>query len=401
MSNRPIEFRVLGPTEARDGGRAIPLSGARRRTLVTRLLLDAGRAVTTDTLLEDVWGEQAPAAASATLQSHVSQLRKVLGDCLQRTTVGYLLRLDAVSIDAQRFEDLIASGSLQFAAGDFEAAALSLRQALRLWRGRALQEVADQPWAQPEAERLEELRRVATEQLLEARLALGEHEQLVPDAKLAVGENPLRERRWATLMLALYRCDRQADALRAYQQLRTLLVEELGIDPSPPLAALEAAMLRHDPVLQLSKVKRAAAGSVSTRLETESHLLHAVIAHYEFGLVHFALGDLGPARRSIRHARTCGANSQPDLSPAELTREDVVAATESIRAALGEPCDVEMRRVLLLSAAVQLFLASGDEIEISHLVQQLEGIAEQFGAAGPRAASYQYRASLTATSAAD
>jgi DNA-binding SARP family transcriptional activator len=399
MSNRPIEFRVLGPTEARDGGRAIPLSGARRRTLVTRLLLDAGRAVTTDTLLEDVWGEQAPAAASATLQSHVSQLRKVLGDCLQRTTVGYLLRLDAVSIDVQRFEDLIASGSLQFAAGDFEAAALSLRQALRLWRGRALQEVADQPWAQPEAERLEELRRVATEQLLEARLALGEHEQLVPDAKLAVGEDPLRERRWATLMLALYRCDRQADALRAYQQLRTLLVEELGIDPSPPLAALEAAMLRHDPVLRLSKVKPAA-GTVSTRVETESHLLHALIAHYELGLVHLALGDL-PARRSIRHARTCGANSQSDLSPAELTREDVVAATESIRVALAEPCEVELRRVLLLSAAVQIFLASGDDIEVSHLVQQLQGIAGQFGAAGPRAASYQYPSNLTAISASD
>jgi DNA-binding SARP family transcriptional activator len=399
MSNRPIEFRVLGPTEARDGGRAIPLSGARRRTLVTRLLLDAGRAVTTDTLLEDVWGEQAPAAASATLQSHVSQLRKVLGDCLQRTTVGYLLRLDAVTIDVQRFEDLIASGSLQFAAGDFEAAALSLRQALRLWRGRALQEVADQPWAQPEAERLEELRRVTTEQLLEARLALGEHEQLVPDAKLAVGEDPLRERRWATLMLALYRCDRQADALRAYQQLRTLLVEELGIDPSPPLAALEAAMLRHDPVLRLSKVKPAA-GTVSTRVETESHLLHALIAHYELGLVHLALGDL-PARRSIRHARKCGANSQSDLSPAELTREDVVAATESIRVALAEPCEVELRRVLLLSAAVQIFLASGDDIEVSHLVQQLQGIAGQFGAAGPRAASYQYPSNLTAISASD
>jgi hypothetical protein len=262
-----------------------------------------------------------------------------------------------------------------------------------------LQEVADQPWAQPEAERLEELRRVANEQLLEARLALGEHEQLVPDAKLAVGENPLRERRWATLMLALYRCGRQADALRAYQQLRTLLVEELGIDPSPPLAALEAAMLRHDPVLRLSKVKPAA-GTVSTRVETESHLLHALIAHYELGLVHLALGDL-PARRSIRHARKCGANSQSDLSPAELTREDVVAATESIRVALAEPCEVELRRVLLLSAAVQIFLASGDDIEVSHLVQQLQGIAGQFGAAGPRAASYQYPSNLTAISASD
>src|SRR5580658_10462877 len=202
MSNQPIEFQVLGPTEARQCGKAIPLSGARRRALVTRLLLDAGRTVSADTLLEDVWGDQAPPAASATLQSHVSQLRKVLGCCLQRSTAGYILRLDAVSIDAEEFESALTNGMLQFAEGDFEAAARSLRQALGLWRGRALQEVADQPWAQPESERLEELKRFAAEQLLEARLALGEHEQAVADAEVAVEENPLREQRWATLMLA-------------------------------------------------------------------------------------------------------------------------------------------------------------------------------------------------------
>ena len=231
MINNPIQFQVLGPTEARQGSRAIPLSGARRRTLVTRLLLDTGRAVSADTLLEDVWGDQAPPAALATLQSHVSQLRKALGDCLQRSTAGYTLLRDAVSTDAEEFEAMIASGTLQFAEGHFEAAAWSLRQALRLWQGRALQEVADLPWAQPEAERLEELRKVATEQLLEARLALGEHERLVPDARVAVEEDSLRERRWATLMLALYRCGRQADALRAYQRLRNLLLEEFRDRP--------------------------------------------------------------------------------------------------------------------------------------------------------------------------
>lgn len=274
MSNSPIEFQVLGPTEARQDGREIPLSGARRRALVTRLLLDAGRAVTADTLLEDVWGDHAPPAASATLQSHVSQLRKVLGDRLQRSAAGYFLRRDAVSIDAEKFEGTVANGTLQFVHGDFAAAARSLREALRLWRGRALQEVADQPWAQPEAERLEELRRVATERLLEARLALGDYEQLVPDAKVAVEENPLREQRWGTLMLALYRCGRQADALRAYQRLRNLLVDELGIDPSPPLAALEAAMLRHDPALQ-PPMPELGNGRAWTRDEAESLLVRA------------------------------------------------------------------------------------------------------------------------------
>jgi DNA-binding SARP family transcriptional activator len=227
-SGGPIEFQLLGPTEARQAGRPIPLSGARRRALVTRLLLDAGRAVSSETLLEDVWGDEAPPAASATLQSHVSQLRKVLGDRLQRSTAGYVLRLDAVSVDAAEFEGRVANATSQLAKGDFEAAVRSLREALRLWRGRALEEVADKPWAQPEAERLEELKRIAAEQLLEARLALGEHEQVVPDAKVAVEENPLREQRWATLILALYRCGRQADALRAYQQLRICLSTNWG-----------------------------------------------------------------------------------------------------------------------------------------------------------------------------
>jgi DNA-binding SARP family transcriptional activator len=400
MRHRPIEFQVLGPTEARQGGKAIPLSGARRRALVTRLLLGAGRAVSADALLEDVWGDQAPAAASATLQSHVSQLRKVLGACLQRTTVGYVLRLDAVSVDAREFEELAATGSSQFSKGDFEAAAWTLRQALRMWRGRALHEVADQPWAQPDAERLEELRRIATEQLLEARLALGEHELLVPDARLAVEENPLREQRWATLMLALYRCGRQVDALRAYQRLRNLLVEDLGIDPSPPVAALEAAMLRHDPALQLPMTK-IGGGRRPIRVESESDLLHSGIAHFELGIVHLALGEVGLARRSFHHARTCRANSQPGLALLELNRGNIVAAAESIRAALAEPCEDELRRVLLLSGAVEIFLASGDNAEVPDLVRQLEGIAGRFDTIGALTTPRQSGATLVASAGSD
>lgn len=245
-----MKFLVLGPTEARQADQPIALSGARRRALVTRLVLDAGRSVSAETLLEDVWDGHAPPAASATLQSHVSQLRKVIGNRLQRSTTGYLLSLDAASVDADQFEDQVANAASHLAQGDVGTAALELRGALRLWRGRALQDVADRPWAMPQAERLEELRRAALEQLLRARLASGEHEQVVPEAEAAVEEYPLREQRWATLMLALYRSGRQAEALRAYQRLRARLVDELGIDPSPPLAALEVALLRQDPVLQ-------------------------------------------------------------------------------------------------------------------------------------------------------
>ena len=188
-----------------------------------------------------------PPAASATLQSHVSQLRKVLGDRVQSSAAGYVLRLDLANLDAAEFERRYAIGASLLAEGDAHAAAASLREALLLWRGRALQDVADRQWAQPEAARLEELRSVAVEQLLQARLESGEHERVVPDAEAAVEEEPLREQRWATLIVALYRSGRQADALRAYQRLRGLLLDELGIDPSPPLTALEAAVLRQDP----------------------------------------------------------------------------------------------------------------------------------------------------------
>ena len=145
-TNNPIAFQVLGPTEARQSGLLIPLSGVRRRALVTRLLLNAGRAVSAETLLEDVWDGQIPSAASATLQSHVSQLRKVLGECLQRSATGYVLHLDAAVVDAAEFEVRIASGVSRMTAGDAQAAAGSFREALGLWRGRALQDVADRPW---------------------------------------------------------------------------------------------------------------------------------------------------------------------------------------------------------------------------------------------------------------
>ena len=271
MSSRAIKFLVLGPTEGLQAGQPIALSGARRRALVTRLLLNAGRSVSAETLLEDVWDGHAPSAGSATLQSHISQLRKVLGDRLKRSANGYLLRLDAASVDAAEFEARAAKGASQLAQGSAAAAARELRGALCLWRGRAFQDVADRTWALPEAERLEEVKRVAEEQLLLARLASGEHDQVVPEAEAAAQECPLREQRWATLMLALYHSGRQAEALRAYQRLRFLLLDELGIEPSPALAALEVAVLRQDPALQASGgyLNRAAATPIQPIRRTD------------------------------------------------------------------------------------------------------------------------------------
>jgi len=241
-----LEFLILGPTEARGDGRPLALSGPRRRALVARLLLDAGRVVSADTLIADVWGAQASPASLATLHSHISQLRKVLGACLETGHAGYALSLDSAGLDAAQFERLAEAAASRLAGGDHHSALASVVEALALWRGQAFQEVADQPWAQPEAARLEELRARSVEQRLRMLLAAGQHELVTGEAEAAVAEQPLREQRWAIMMLALYRCGRQADALNASRRLRSLLVNELGIDPSPPLVALEEAILRQD-----------------------------------------------------------------------------------------------------------------------------------------------------------
>lgn len=241
-----VEFLLLGPLEARHDGMRLPLSGMRRRALLARLLLDADRLVSAETLLDDVWDKSSTPAALATLQSHVSQLRKVLGSRVQTRTRGYSLSLAGSVVDSVEFEREANLGTVALHNGEAASAAKILTTALRMWRGRALQDVEDRPWAQAEAARLEEVRALGSEHLLQARLDAGEHEEVVPDAEAAIACDPLRERRWAILIVALYRCGRQADALRAYQRLRQLLADELGIDPSPSLVALESAILHHD-----------------------------------------------------------------------------------------------------------------------------------------------------------
>ncbi|MFE3781099.1 BTAD domain-containing putative transcriptional regulator [Amycolatopsis sp. NPDC059090] len=246
----PVEFRVLGPTQARRDGSPVQLGGARRRTLVARLLLDAGQVVSTDTLLADAWEGTTNPPAKATLHSHINQLRSAIGACLQTRPGGYALCLDETTIlDAPEFELQTSTAASQLASGDYASALGSLTEALARWHGSALQDVAHLPWAAPEAARLEELRAQGTEQLLRARLDAGQHDRAAADAEAAVAEQPLREQRWAIMILALYRCGRQADALAACRRLRTYLADQLGIDPSPPLTELEAGILRQDRTL--------------------------------------------------------------------------------------------------------------------------------------------------------
>jgi DNA-binding SARP family transcriptional activator len=244
-----LTFQLLGPIDAHRNGQSLPLSGPRRRALLARLLVARGQLVTADQLVDDVWDGQPSAAARATLQSHVSQLRKVLGDRLRSHGRAYLLDLSGASLDAAEFETLADRGAAQLSIGEAGVAHAAFEAALALWRGHALEEVADRAWAAPEAARLEDRRAMVVEDDLKALLELGRHADVVHLAEAAVANEPLREQRWVYLIVAMYRCSRQADALAAARRVRDLLADELGIDPSPQLASVELAVLNQDPTL--------------------------------------------------------------------------------------------------------------------------------------------------------
>jgi DNA-binding SARP family transcriptional activator len=247
------EFHILGPLGVRSGGRPAALGGPKERALLALLVLHANRVLSTDRLVEELWGEAAPEQAMAALRVYVSHLRKALGangdGSISTCAPGYLLRLAPEQLDATLFEQLAVEGHEHLREGRPELAAVRFRDGLALWRGPALADVADAAFAQPEIARLEELRLGAIEGRVEADLACGRHTELVGELRALVGEHPLRERLWASRILALYRAGRQAEALAAYQELRRTLSEEVGLDPSPELAALERAVLAHDPAL--------------------------------------------------------------------------------------------------------------------------------------------------------
>ena len=251
LAGTAMEFAILGPLEVRDGPAAVRVPGAKERALLADLLVNAGRVVPADRLVEDLWGDDPPGNPANTLQGRVSALRRALGPAggaLVTRPPGYLLKAGPEQVDAGRFERLVAEATA--AAGKGPRAARQLEAALGLWRGPALAEFADQPWAQAEAARLEELRLAATEALVELRLAAGGHAGLVGELEGLVAAHPTRERLRGQLLVALYRSGRQADALGAYQQAREVLAEELGIDPSPELQRLHRQILLQDPALE-------------------------------------------------------------------------------------------------------------------------------------------------------
>jgi WD40 repeat protein/DNA-binding SARP family transcriptional activator len=254
---RRIEFRILGPLVVRVDGTPVPVGGPKQRALLALLLLSANRVVSRERLIGELFADQSVNSADHALRNQVSRLRKVLspegGDepRLVARAPGYLLRVEPGELDLERFERLVADGRESLAAGEAEPAAEAFRAAERLWDGRPLADLEFEPFARVEVERLEELRLAAVEERIDAELALGRQLALVGEIEALSVEHPYRERFRAQLMLALYRSGRQAEGLEVYRRTRTLLNDELGLEPGVELQELERAILIQDPALSI------------------------------------------------------------------------------------------------------------------------------------------------------
>ena len=237
-------YGLLGPVEVRVDDRAVELSSASQRLVLAMLLLAAGQLVPADRLIDELWGEALPRDPPAALRTQISRLRRALGPAggsLVTAAGGYRLSLQRRQLDAARFEDALAAAT----QADGERGLRILDEALGLWRGPALAEFADRPFAQPEAVRLEELRVVARERRAELVLSLGPAEDAVAALQAIVAEHPERERARGLLMQALYQGGRHTEALATFRSWRGYLAEDLGLDPSPALERIEQDILRH------------------------------------------------------------------------------------------------------------------------------------------------------------
>jgi DNA-binding SARP family transcriptional activator len=248
-----VQFGILGPLEVVVESRRVRLAGPSQRALLALLLLHPNEIVSGERLVEELWAEGAPGSGLAALRVRISQLRKSLGSGAERLETeppGYRLRLAPGELDLDRFTTLVSEA----VGAEPAIAAARLREALALWRGPALADLAYESFAQAAIGRMEELRLTALERRLEADLALGRHAELIGELEELIAAEPLRERLRGQLMLALYRCGRQAEALEAYRSTRGALLEGLGIEPSAPLRGLEQAILRQDPELDVVRL---------------------------------------------------------------------------------------------------------------------------------------------------
>ena len=251
-----MKVGLLGPLEVAGPEGRVRIGGAKERMVLALLALQAGEVVSRDALVDALWGDDPPATAVKTLQGHVARVRRALEaagmtDRLVTRTPGYLLSVVPESIDVTGFERHATAGRNALAEGDASSAEAELREALGLWRGDALADCRSGGWAAAQALRLDELRLSTVEDRIDADLMLGQHAVLAGELESLLARHPLRERFWAALMIALYRSGRQAEAVRAYQRARDVLVGELGLEPGAELRRLEIAVLAGDSVLDL------------------------------------------------------------------------------------------------------------------------------------------------------
>jgi DNA-binding SARP family transcriptional activator len=311
-------FRLLGSLEVEHGAKAVEIGGQKQRAVLAILALNAGRVVSTDRLIDLLWGEQPPKTAVTSLQNFISQLRKSLGASLVVTKPpGYLLNVPADQVDVNRFERLLGEAR----SLESESRGRKLREALELWRGEPLADFSFDPFAESEIARLEELRSAALEDRIEADLEGGASAELIGELEGLVKRNPLRERLYGQLMLALYRSGRQAEALRAYQGARHALVDELGIEPSHALQQLHASILRQESALQPEPVPHAGDDSLG-------EIVRALVA----GRLVPILGPGGPAQNGDGiAARLADAFDCPEEHRGDLTRvSQYVAVTQGV-----------------------------------------------------------------------
>ena len=374
-----MEFGILGPLEVRRGGRPVVVGGAKPRAVLAVLLLHANEPVSAERLAVALWGEEAPATGTRTAQVHVSRLRRALGDERERVVsgpAGYCLRVAPGELDRERFTDLAKQGRRALSDGRAEEAAMLLRDALALWRGRPLADLAFAPFARDEVAALEEQRLSALELRLEAEIAMGPGVEVIGELRRLIAEHPLRERLHGQLMLALYRTGRQADALAAYQRARSELVERLGLEPGRELRDLERAILDQDPELTTGPEDRRPASPAAqpppVRLprpptltigrELDVARVSEMVLDGATGLVTVTgPGGVGKTRLAIEVARAIGARlsdgahfvALEGVQSADLVA-DTIARQLGIRRAHGETLEnavarhLRERRLLLI-----------------------------------------------------
>jgi DNA-binding SARP family transcriptional activator len=327
-----VQFRVLGPLEVLDHDQPLALGSAKQRALLAILLLKANEVVSSDRLIDELWGAEPPRTAAKSLHVFVSRLRKVVESgratgeparVLVTRSPGYLLRVEPEQLDLERFQRLTREGREAMGDGDPDEAAAKLNAALALWRGEPLADLAHASFAQGEVSRLEEMRLGALEDRIDAELRRGHHAEAVGELERLVAAEPLRERPRALLMLALYRAGRQADALEVYRSARRALVEELGIEPGRELKQLEAAILAQDRSLDLPISYPARSQAPPTEEHRRKRVLDEERPRDEFVGREDELRELAGALEAALHGRgsVCLIGGEPGIGKSRLTDE--------------------------------------------------------------------------------